>query len=54
MNKKFFWFYKFVGVSIEGFKYDILRILKEIENTRCFINKPNESKLGQVQGMIES
>ena len=50
VNKKFLGFCKSVGVSIEGFKKDILRILKEIENRRCFIRKPNESKRGTLSG----
>ena len=33
-----------MGVSIEGFEEDILRILKEIENRRGVIRKPNDSK----------
>ena len=48
VNKKFLWFCKSMRVSIEGFKEDILRILKEIENRRCFISKPNESKRGTL------
>ncbi|KAL6347778.1 hypothetical protein AAG906_026307 [Vitis piasezkii] len=39
-----------VGVSIEGFEEDILRILKEIENRRCFIRKSNEKKRGTLSG----
>ena len=39
-----------MGVSIEGFEEDILRILKEIENRRCLIRKPNESKRGTLLG----
>ena len=39
-----------MGVLIEGFEEDILRILKEIENRRCFIKKPNESKRGMLSG----
>ncbi|RVW54091.1 hypothetical protein CK203_080433 [Vitis vinifera] len=35
-----------VGVSIEGFENDILRILKEIDNRRGVIRKPNDSKRG--------
>ena len=40
-----------MGVSIEGFEEDILRILQEIENRRCFIKKPNESKRGTLSGL---
>ena len=46
-----------MGVSIEGFEEDILRILKEIENRRCFIKKSNEKREKEccrVQGMTES
>ena len=39
-----------MGVSIEGFEENILRILKEIENRRCFIRKPNESKREPLSG----
>ena len=48
INKKFLGFCKSVGVSIEGFEEDILRILKEIENRRCFIRKSNEKKRGTL------
>ena len=37
-----------MGVSIEGFEEDILRILKEIENRRGVIRKPNDSKRGTL------
>ncbi|RVX03321.1 hypothetical protein CK203_019843 [Vitis vinifera] len=50
INKKFLGFCKSVGVSIEGFEEDILRILKEIENRRCFIRKSNEKKRGTLSG----
>ena len=50
INKKFLGFYKSAGVSIEGFEEDILRILKEIENRRCFIRKSNEKKRGTLSG----
>ncbi|KAL6311459.1 hypothetical protein AAG906_011990 [Vitis piasezkii] len=50
INKKFLGFCKSVGVSIEGFEEDILRILKEIENRRCFIRKSNEKKRGTWSG----
>ena len=39
-----------MGVSIEGFEKDILRILKEIENRRCFIKKSNEKKKKTLSG----
>lgn len=39
-----------MGVSIEGFEEDILRILKEIENKRCSANKPKVSKRGTMTG----
>ncbi|RVX00292.1 hypothetical protein CK203_024581 [Vitis vinifera] len=48
VNKKFLGFCKKVGVSIEGFEEDILRILKEIENKRGVIRKSNDSKRGTV------
>ena len=35
-----------MGVLIEGFEDDILRILKEIDNRRGVIRKPNDSKRG--------
>ena len=50
VSKKFLGFCKSMGVSIEGFEEDILRILKEIEKMRCFIKKPNESKRGTLWG----
>ena len=37
-----------MGVSIEGFEEDILRILKEIQNRRGVIRKPNERKRGTL------
>ena len=43
MNKKFLWFCKFVGVLVEGFEEDILRILMEIENRRCLASTPKAS-----------
>ncbi|RVW86846.1 hypothetical protein CK203_036077 [Vitis vinifera] len=48
VNKKFLGFCKTVGVSIEGFEEDILRILKEIKNRRGVIRKSNDSKRGTV------
>ena len=48
VNKKFLGFCKTVGVSIEGFEEDILRILKEIENRRGVIRKSNDSKRGTL------
>ena len=39
-----------MGVLIKGFEEDILRILKEIENRRCFIKKSNEKKRGTLSG----
>ena len=50
INKKFLGFCKSVGVSIEGFEEDILRILKKIENRKCFIRKSNEKKRGTLSG----
>ena len=47
VNKKFLWIYKSMGVSIEGFKEDILRILMEIE-IRCCTSKPKVSKMGTI------
>lgn len=37
-----------MGVSIEGLEEDILRILIEIENRRCSVNKPKGSKRGTM------
>ncbi|KAL6320464.1 hypothetical protein AAG906_007161 [Vitis piasezkii] len=56
VNKKFLWIYKSMGVSIEGFEEDILRILMEIEIRRCSTSKPKVSKWEQypVQGRIEN
>ena len=47
-KKKFLGFCKTVGVLIEGFEDDILRILKEIDNRRGVIKKPNDSKRGTL------
>lgn len=46
VNKKLLWFCKSMGVSMEGFKEDILRILVEIENRRCSASPPKASKRG--------
>ena len=52
-KKKFLGFCKTVGVLIEGFEDDILRILKEIDNRRGVIRKPNDSKRGTLSASRE-
>ena len=47
-NKKFLWFCKYVGVSVEGFEEDIMRILVEIENRRCFVSASKAGKRGTM------
>ena len=44
MNKKFLWFCKLVGVSMERFEEVILRILMEIESRRCYASLLKASK----------
>ena len=47
-NKKFLWFCKYVGVSVEGFEEDIMRILVEIESRRCFVSASKAGKRGTM------
>lgn len=47
-NKKFLWFCKYVGVSVEGFEEDIMRILVEIENRRCSVSASKAGERGTM------
>ena len=47
-NKKFLLFCKYVGVSVEGFEEDIMRILVEIENRRCSVSASKAGERGTM------